>query len=477
MFTVLQTKVAWITEEPRHEGYHYTGHCPDVPKAMVCLVHERVFDRAKSQGCILPLELASFPVESIVYGQFTGWEDGILTIDADELVDIVGVDPYIEKINIEIAKPGDSTRVINYRDIIEPKAKIDESAKTYPGIAGRSVNTVGNGRTHRLAGMTLTSCALSPEVRVDGSREMGDVRPYGFIDMSGPTAVTPYAGLINLCLEMSTGRDLDADTWNRALQAAMFRVSDKLAECTLNIDAPQIEKIDSDPKPGLPGFVFVPMLASPEHRMGATSSMGTAVYGVTRLTQPWFLGPTEMLDGAVAGTYGAGYVTWPLTNSIAMHMARNHGRKFNFLGSIVVRTNWESQADKQLMASRAAQLAQIIGATGAIVTTNVRGQRFAETILTVQALEQAGISVVLLTEEEDDENGNASPILIPVPELISVVSTGTGGTDYPSPPVDKVIGGFGDSRWFDEQPSVHGRYGISHTADVYGFTNRSCLDY
>ncbi len=205
--------------------------------------------------------------------------------------------------------------------------------------------------------------------------------------------------------------------------------------------------------------------------------MGTGIYGVTRLTCPWFLSPTEMLDGAVFGTYGAQHYTWPLTNTLPFHMARSHGKEYNFLGCIVLRSNWESQAEKQLMANRAAQLAQTVGAKGAIVTTNVRGQRFAETVLTVQACERAGINVVLLTEEEDDENGTASPILIPVPELVSVVSTGTGGAAGPFPAVEKVIGSFGDDQWQGEQPPVHGRYGVSHTSDVYGFTRQSCVDF
>jgi hypothetical protein len=294
--------------------------------------------------------------------------------------------------------------------------------------------------------------------------------------MSGPGAIRPYASLVNLCLELSSERQLDPDSWNRALQAAELKVADRLAQITAQLTPPELEMIDLTPKPGLPGFVFMPMLASPEHRFGNTSSLGTAVYGVTRLTPPWFLQATEMLDGAVCGTYG-GHYTWPLTNSIVLHMARNHGQGFNFLGCIVVRTNWESQSDKQLMANRAAQLAQLVGAKGAIITTNVRGQRFVETTLAVQACERAGINVVLVTEEEDDEKGTASPILIPVAEMVSVVSNGTGGAAGPFPPVRTVIGAFGDESWAREQPPIHGRYGVSHLDDVYGFTRQSCVDF
>lgn len=424
----------------------------------------------------MSLELGNFPVQNAVFGRSTRWLDGTLEIDRDELINLVAEDPYIDHADVHIARPGESVRITSVREIFEPKVKVSGPGAVYPAITGRPVDTVGSGRTHRLAGLTVMTCARMPEIKVDGSQQWGRTARYSFIDMSGPGAITPYASLVNICIEMSTDRELLPDTWNRSIQAALLRVSDRLANTTLELQPPQLELIDLTPKPGLHGFVFMPMLASPEHRFGNTSSLGTAVYGVTRLTPPWFLEPTEMLDGAVCGTYGA-HFTWPLTNTIVLHMARNHGKDYNFLGCIVVRTNWESQADKQLMANRAAQLAQKVGAKGAIITTNVRGQRFVETALAVQACERAGIRVVLITEEEDDESGTASPILIPIPELASIVSTGTGGAAGPFPRVARVIGGFGEDSWLQEQPPIHGRYSVSHTEDVYGFTRQSCVDY
>ncbi len=144
----------------------------------------------------------------------------------------------------------------------------------------------------------------------------------------------------------------------------------------------------------------------------------------------------------------------------------------------MVRSNWEAQAEKQLMANRAAQLAQSVGATGAIVTTNVRGQRFLETILTVQALERAGVSTVLMTEEEDNEGGTAPPLLMSVPEVVSAVSTGAGGVKTSFPAVDRVIGVREPERHhYGELPPIHGRYGVSHAHDFYGFGRAGYLDF
>ena len=74
------------------------------------------------------------------------------------------------------------------------------------------------------------------------------------------------------------------------------------------------------------------------------------------------------------------------------------------------------------------------------MTTDIRGQRFVETILGIRACEQAGISTVLLTQEEDNEDGTAPPLLISAPEVVSVVSTGTGGQEQQFPAVQRAIG-------------------------------------
>ena len=57
------------------------------------------------------LEMGTFPVHDIVFGQRTRWSDGQLEIDMDELLAAVREDPRLEKAEIELARPGDSTRI------------------------------------------------------------------------------------------------------------------------------------------------------------------------------------------------------------------------------------------------------------------------------------------------------------------------------------------------------------------------------
>ena len=297
-----------------------------------------------------------------------------------------------------------------------------------------------------------------------------------FIDMSGPGAVTPYASLHNLVLTMVAPSGLSGEDLHQVLHSATLRLADRLAEIVRDLEPPEVEAFDLTPNPDLPGYVFMPYLSSPETRLGPRSSIGFAVYGQTRLSAPWVLQPTEMLDGAVSQNGD----TWILANNPAvLHMLRQHGKRCNFLGCIVQRSYWTAQEEKQLAANRGAQVASMLGAQGAILTIDSRGARFPEVVLAVQACERSGIKAVLLTQEEDNEDGAAPPLLASTPEMVSVTSTGTGGEEGPFLPVEKVLGGIDqvEEEWFAELPPVPGRYGGGHLPDIYGFAKKGCVDY
>lgn len=426
------------------------------------------------------LELANYQTNEIRFADATRWRDGVLELDKEELLGLVRKDPLVARVEIEIALPGDSTRIISQQDAIEPRVKVEGPGMAFPGIMGRPVETVGQGRTNRLGGMTVMTCARWHDTKQYGlilSFKPGEGHT-DFIDMSGPGVVSPYASLCNVVVVVEPDPELGPDPANGVVQRAMLAVSDRLAAATIGVEPSEVEIFDTEPNPGLPGIVYIHSLVSPEAaNLNPDSTMGTAVYGITRLTQPWLLSPTELLDGVACGNYSA-WGSWPLTSTLPLHMCRRHGKDFNYLGAIMVRTMWEEQRQKELMANRAAFLAMTVGAEGAIVTPTLRGQRFLDTITVVEACERAGIKTVLITEEEDNENGNAPPLLVSSSDVAAVVSTGTGSAFGPFPAVEKVIGpGEIAPEWYQEQEPMHGRYGKSHLNDVWGFSKLSCVDY
>ena len=51
----------------------------------------------------------------------------------------------IRAARIDVAHPGESARIINVHDVLEPRLKDDGPGQTYPGVCGRDVATVGSG--------------------------------------------------------------------------------------------------------------------------------------------------------------------------------------------------------------------------------------------------------------------------------------------------------------------------------------------
>ena len=100
-------------------------------------------------------ELGSFPVEDVVFGPQTRWHDGLLELDRDELLGLVLQEHQITAARVELAKPGESVRIINTDDVVDTKVKVSGGGTIYPGLCGRPTDAVGQGRTHRTGGVAV----------------------------------------------------------------------------------------------------------------------------------------------------------------------------------------------------------------------------------------------------------------------------------------------------------------------------------
>ena len=387
------------------------------------------------------LEMGTFPVHDVVFSKRTSWEDGVLSVDRDAVLRAVLGDPRIVAADLELARPGESARIWPVRDVIEPRIKVEGPGMAYPGICGRPIATVGQGRTHRLAGLGVV------EVSEVNWHDAGGDYVEVFMDMSGPWAdLIPTSALLNLCLVVEPDSSLDNQTQNYAVHNSALVVSDQLAAATLGLEPPEVELFDlKEADPSLPGVVYIWCLHSPQAMSGSATTFCTTTYGLTQLTPPWLMHPNEILDGAVTGPYRTAFATsWTVANNpLLLEMYRRHGVDFNFLGCIALRTEWTTQHEKQLMASQSAKLAKMLGAQGAFVTWDAGGNEFIEVIRTVQACEQLGIKTVFLTSE-DNPVGDAPTLLEPLVEADAVVTTGFFNSSILGlgelPAVERVIG-------------------------------------
>jgi glycine reductase complex component B subunit alpha and beta len=387
------------------------------------------------------LEMGTFPVHDVVFGSHTRWQDGRLEIDRDSILDLILHDPRIATAELELAKPGESVRIWPVRDVIEPRIKVEGPGVVYPGICGRPITTVGQGRTHRLAGMGVT------EVSGVNWHEAGGDYVEIFLDMIGPWAgLIPMSSLINVCVVVEPDPALGNEAQNLAVHNAALIVSDRLAAAVQDLHPPEREVFELRPvDPALPKVVYIQCIHSPQAMSGSLHTFCTTTYGLTQLTPPWLFHPNEILDGAITGPYRTAVaMSWTVANNpVLLDLYRRHGVDWNFLGVIALRTEWTTQHEKQLMANQTAKLAQMLGAQGAIVTWDAGGNEFIEVIRTIQACERLGIKTVFLTSE-DDATGGAPTMLEPLREADAIVSTSffkTRTLEVPElPAVQRVIG-------------------------------------
>lgn len=386
------------------------------------------------------LEMGTFPVRDARFGGTTRWSDGVLEIDREAALAAVHEDGLVASARLEIARPGESVRMWPVRDVVEPRVKVDGPGVTYPGWFGRSIETVGRGRTHRLGGVGVV------EVSSVNWHDAGGDFVDQYIDMSGPWAeLIPQSRLVNVCLVVEPDAAIDIHSKNEVVHRATLAVADHLAAAVRGLTPPESEVFELPPAPGLPGVVFIQCVHSPQAMSHSEHTFCTGTYGMTRLTPPWLLHPNEILDGALSGPYRTMFATsWTVMNNpLLFELYRRHGRTLDFRGVIAFRTEWTTQHEKDLMAEQAAKLALMAGASGALVTWDAGGNEYIEVVHTVRACERLGIKTVFLTSEDNPEGG-APSLLKPVPEADAIVTTGFFNASLLDlglmPPVERVIG-------------------------------------
>jgi glycine reductase complex component B subunit alpha and beta len=394
------------------------------------------------------LEMGTFPVERVAFGSPSRWSAATLVVDPDRITNLVLQDPRIRGVTVDLVQPGEDTRIIHVRDVIEPRLKVTGRGHVYPGICGHPPDTVGAGLTYRYEGFGVMICSeVLPHIRRAVSAATDSL-----IDMSGPGAVTEYSRLRYVVLTLETRPDLDLTEWNDALRLAGHRAANELAGVLAPLEPVRRQFYGLRPGTGpLPRVVHV-------HTLNASMvpGIGTGIYGFTPHALPVLLHPNEILDGAITGDAVVGYpgkCTWlQVNNPVLAALYAHHARTLDWVGCIISRTRWGALREKQLSAYQTVKLAQMLDAQGALVTWNHGGNDLVEVMLTIQELERAGINTVFLTIESDikvvrlrpklaETGSDEPPLLFSVPEADAIVSTGTLAPTDALPPVGRVVGG------------------------------------
>jgi len=389
----------------------------------------------------MKLEMGKFPVSDVRFGDRTSWNDGLLTIRNDELTSIVLADPVFAAVDLALAAPGESARIIHVLDALSVIHKIAGPGHAFSGFFGLPA-TVGSGQTHTLDGLAVLTCAEMPW------QAGGLLIPReAIIDMSGPGShYSPFSALHNVVLGLKFNADYSDQEIDAAVRLAGLKAARYLGRCIETATTPVVEHYELSPvNQGLPRIAYIHQVQS--QGLSARSFVyGSRVDGIL----PTILHPNEMLDGAiVSSNYVYGCYKTPTylhcRAPLMLELYAGHGVTHNFTGVILSRGHHYTYAEKVRSATYAAKLAKMLRCDGVIIAWEGGGNSVIEAMETVQKCEQMGIQATIIAYEFGNDPG-ASLLLDSVPEADAVISAGSTERSIHLPRMQRVLGGVPELR-------------------------------
>ena len=387
----------------------------------------------------MKLELGNFYVKDIEFGSETAFNDGILTINKEEALEVVYKDEHITEADLKIVKPGDMVRLVPVKEAIEPRYR-KGGGPVFPGVTG-SLLQAGDGRTLALKDMS---------VLVVG-KHWGGYQD-GLIDMGGEGAkYTYFSKLKNVVLVADTDEEFEKQEQqkkNHALRWAGMRLSEYLGKTLKDQEPEEVESYQLDPVTkrsdevnSLPNVV---MVMQPQSQMEDPGYNDLNYGWDTNPMLPTFMHPNEVLDGAmISGSFmpcSSKWSTYDFQNfPLIKSLYQEHGETINFLGVIMSNLNVVME-QKERAAQFVAQLAKSLGTDAALVAEEGYGNSDADYIACLVALEDAGVKTVGVSNEAPGRDGGSQPLVTLDSKANALVSTGNVSELIKLPPMDTVIG-------------------------------------
>ncbi len=382
----------------------------------------------------MKLEIERVHIRDVRFGGITAVKDGILTIDRNGLISKLKEDERIKEVSVDLAKPGEKTRIIPVKDVIEPRVKMDGAGAGFPGVTTKTAQC-GEGKLRVLYGTAVVT--------------VGDIVGFqeGVIDMWGEGAKwTPFSKTLNITVDVGVIEGLDVHAHEETLRLAGLRAAEYVGQAGKNAQPDEVLTYEmgstfeeSAKYPDLPKVLYVEMMIT----QGLLHD--TYIYGVNAQTiLPTLMHANEELDNAVVSGNCVAACDKITTyqhqnNSVILDLYEHHGKDVNFMGVIMVPEH-TTLAGKVRASDYAVKLAKMLRADGVIVSEEGYGNPDSDLLMICRKCEKAGIKTVLITDECAGRDGSSQPLADATPEAIAVVSGGNVSHVVTLPPAEKVIG-------------------------------------
>ncbi len=382
----------------------------------------------------MEFKLGKIFIKDLQFGPKTEIKDGTLFVNKEELTELLLEDEHLASVEIDIARPGESVRIMPCKDVIEPRVKPEQDGGIFPGHVSKMF-TAGQGTTHVLKGVGVVTTG-----QIVGYQE-------GIIDMTGPGAeLTPFSKLNNLVIVAEPAEGVVTYQHEAALRKMGLRAANYLGEAARSLTPDEMVTYEILPihkhhekYPDLPKVAYVYMLQS-QGLLHDTYYYGVDVKNMT----PTFMHPTEVMDGAIVSgncvsACDKNSTYHHLNNPVIEDLYARHGKDLCFVGCVITNEN-VTLLDKQRSSDLTAKLVESLGVDGVIISEEGFGNPDTDLIMNCNKIESKGIKTVLVTDEYAGQDGTSQSLADGSPNANAIVTGGNANELVTLPVLDKVIG-------------------------------------
>ena len=371
------------------------------------------------------LQIDYIRVNKVQFGKKTELSEGVLTVNKEELINQAKSELF-GSLDIKLAVPGESCRILGIHDVMQPRCKADAPETSYPGIWGK-LAPMGEGRTVALKGVVVSDIYYAK----------CNIKYY--LDMGGECAkYSNFSRHYHIILDATPAEGVSDASYAEALKYASLSINVYLAKLAIAMKPDESEVYELGPvglgADGKP----LPKVAYLVTHMASHDTWNFLVYGQSALGfLPTILQPTEVLDGAMVWRYWE--PNYYLQNEVYIkELMKRHGKDIEFVG-FVMDNNVMKIDGKDAMSMMAATLCkETLKADCVIVNKSGMGHCQLDSALAFNWAEKMGMTCVMnLSAVSNDKPGDM--LVISDPKIDAVINSGRN-YDLHHPRVERVIG-------------------------------------
>lgn len=390
----------------------------------------------------MKLQIESIKINDITFGDKTEVVNGVLFINKEELENHLANDNF-KSISIELAKPGESKRIVNVVDVIEPRCKVEDE-NDFPGVLAK-ITPAGKGATRALKGVAVAAC----------DRHQHWIHSKSLIDMAGPGAELGRYGKMPVVVFDAIPNDNVTDLgYAHAVKVAGLKTAVYLAKASLSVKADVVDVFDSDPDkvdPDLPRVAYYYQVYSPQHDPKGNPDPIFYGYPIST-TLPLVVNPNEILDGAILSGYTIRMMeSYSIQNHpIITELYRRHGKELNFVGVVIGVCSMEP-VRRELAAMMVGNLvSETLKADGVVMTKALGGAPNIDLGAAASWCERFGVKTSLLIQILNTQASLDSEVLFRDPALNAIINTGVIFEKVNLPALERIIGGTKETPVFND---------------------------